>query len=103
MRLTGQNAPVIVWSTSVEERVMEPAGYPARHFPAASDLIRSVSKVPLMPQPGNTTGLIVHAYPLRCMVHHSQNAVYRQWAFLRMISPIRSVNVPERKRRFRCD
>jgi len=72
MRLTGQNAPVIVWSTSTEERVVEPSGHPALHFPAASDLIRSVSKVPLAHQPGNSTSLIVHAYPLRCMVHHSQ-------------------------------
>lgn len=51
---------------------MEPAGYPARHFPAASDLIGSVSKVPLTPQPGNATSLIVHPYALRCMAHHSQ-------------------------------
>jgi hypothetical protein len=72
MRLTGQNAAVIVWSISIEECVTEPAGYPARHFPAASDLIRSVSKVPLTPQPGKTTSLIVHAYPLRRMVHYSQ-------------------------------
>jgi len=72
MRLIGHNAPVVVWSTSIEEYVMEPTGHPARHFPAASDLIRSVSKVPLAPQPGNATSLIVHAYPLRCMVRHSQ-------------------------------